>query len=129
MSDGQNLGQHRHALFGTVFVISGHKHDVLALAGTLVSFVNHPWILSGGQRRHGDDSQDHGRETELAAEHDQFIPMKETERVGKKHLAIRLGPEPAIARYFSACDEKLQPVGGPPNPLSWQWRPALRSSV
>ena len=40
----KDLGKHRHAFFGSIFVIAGDKYDVFSSTRTLATRVDDPWI-------------------------------------------------------------------------------------
>jgi hypothetical protein len=47
---GQDLGQSRQRLFGTIFLIPADEHDVLTLAGTVAALDDQPRVSSVKQR-------------------------------------------------------------------------------
>ena len=77
MPHGQNFGQHRHALFGTIFIVAGDKDDMFSLARPFVAFVDYPGIFGRCERRHGEqDSQTQKTAGELVTGHDRFLPIR-----------------------------------------------------
>ena len=47
VADREDLGEHRHALFGSILIVPGDKDNVLAGSGALATWVNDPRIRFG----------------------------------------------------------------------------------